>query len=142
MFSAEHTLDTMNQFRQKCQRLYDTRLKDYIQATEQPRRYEGELLKRGAEAAENPTRLQSQLRRVKIACQRWRLDYQRLIEKRYEETVEALESRYMTEIHALQSELEDLREEMQLSEADCGTRPRTGRAASCRFFEETYARRI
>lgn len=139
----KHTLDTMNKFRQKCQRLYDTRLKEYVQATEgQLRHYEAELLKRGAEAAEQSTRLHSQLRRVKIACQRWRLDYQRLVEKRYEETVEALEGRYMAEINALQVELEELRErdaavaEASAKKAELDERNRQAEALQRRKTEE------
>ena len=47
---------------------------------------------------------------MKIACHRWRLDYQREMEKRYDATFMAIESRYMTEIKALFVELAERRE--------------------------------
>ena len=50
------------------------------------------------------------IRRMKIACHRWRLDYQREMEKRYDATFMAIESRYMTEIKALFVELAERRE--------------------------------
>ena len=107
----KQTLEGMKQFQTKCQRLYEERLKDYVASTEdQLRRYESQLLEAGARAATEKGSLRSQLRRIKIACQRWRVDYQRMIEARYEETVEAVEERYLSEIKTLQVELVGLRQ--------------------------------
>ena len=104
-------LDGMKKFQAKCQRLYETRLKDYVAATEeQLRKYEAQLLEKGAEAAAEKGALRSRIRRIKIACQRWRVDYQRMIEQRYEETVSSVEERYLSEIRALQTELVGIRE--------------------------------
>ena len=105
------TLDGMKKFQNKCQRLYEERLKDYVESTEnQLRRYEVQLLEAGATAANEKNELRSQLRRIKIACQRWRVDYQRMIEKRYEETINSVEERYLEEIKALQTELVAVRQ--------------------------------
>jgi hypothetical protein len=107
----KQTLEGMKQFQAKCQRLYEERLKDYVASTEeQLRRYESQLLEAGASAAAERGELRSKIRRIKIACQRWRVDYQRMIETRYDETVEAVEERYLAEIRALQTELVSLRQ--------------------------------
>ena len=91
--------------------LCSTIFEDYVANTEdQLRRYESQLLEAGARAATEKGSLRSQLRRIKIACQRWRVDYQRMIETRYEETVEAVEERYLSEIKSLQLELVALRQ--------------------------------
>jgi hypothetical protein len=112
-------LDSMKQFQAKCQRLYETRLKDYVAATEeQLRRYEAQLLEKGAAAAAEKGALRSKIRRIKIACQRWRVDYQRMIEARYEETVSAVEERYLAEIKALQTELVTLREKQSTAKLE------------------------
>ena len=74
------------------------------------RRYESQLLEAGAANAAEKSELRSKIRRIKIACQRWRVDYQRMIENRYDETVEAVEERYLAEIRALQTELVTLRQ--------------------------------
>jgi hypothetical protein len=68
------------------------------------------LLEAGAANAAEKSELRSKIRRIKIACQRWRVDYQRMIENRYDETVEAVEERYLAEIRALQTELVTLRQ--------------------------------
>ena len=107
----KQTLEGMKQFQSKCQRLYEERLKDYVTSTEQQlRRYESQLLEAGAAAAAEKGELRSQIRRIKIACQRWRVDYQRMIEQRYEKTVALVEDRYLAEIQALQVELVELRQ--------------------------------
>ena len=68
------------------------------------------MLEAGAANAAEKSELRSKIRRIKIACQRWRVDYQRMIENRYDETVEAVEERYLAEIRALQTELVTLRQ--------------------------------
>jgi hypothetical protein len=118
-------LDSMKQFQAKCQRLYETRLKDYVAATEeQLRRYEAQLLEKGAAAAAEKGALRSKIRRIKIACQRWRVDYQRMIEARYEETVSAVEERYLAEIQALQAELVTLREKQSTAKLELNQQSR------------------
>ena len=60
-------LDGMKKFQAKCQRLYETRLKDYVGATEeQLRRYESQLLEKGAAAAAEKGALRSRIRRIKL----------------------------------------------------------------------------
>ena len=121
----KQTLEGMKQFQAKCQRLYEERLKDYVTSTElQLRRYESQLLEAGATAASEKGVLRSKIRRIKIACQRWRVDYQRMIEKRYDETVEAVEERYLAEIRALQQELITLRKKDGETKLELNTQAR------------------
>jgi hypothetical protein len=121
----KQTLEGMKQFQAKCQRLYEKRLKDYVSSTElQLRRYESQLLEAGATAAAEKGELRSKIRRIKIACQRWRIDYQRMIEKRYDETVEAVEERYLAEIRALQQELISLRQKDGETKLELNTQAR------------------
>ena len=59
-------LDGMKKFQAKCQRLYETRLKDYVATTEeQLRKYEAQLLEKAAAAAAEKGELRSQIRRDK-----------------------------------------------------------------------------
>jgi hypothetical protein len=119
----KESLDGMTAFQAKCQRLYETRLKDYVASTEQQlQRYEARLLDTSARAARDQADLRRQVRRVKIACQRWRVDYQRMVERRYEETVEAVEARYLAEVRTLQAELVLLREKTQAARAELQSR--------------------
>ena len=63
------------------------------------------LLRAGADAALERARLTSRLRRLKLACGRWRADYQRDVQRRYQATVAEVEARYMSEISTLLREV-------------------------------------
>jgi hypothetical protein len=41
------------------------------------------------------TRFESRIRRLKLACGKWKNDYQNEVQNRYREMVTVLESRYM-----------------------------------------------
>ena len=65
-------------FEAKCKRLYDTRLADYVQKTdEQLSQYEQQLLDAGGQIATERSRFESRQRRLQIACSRWKLEYQK-----------------------------------------------------------------
>jgi hypothetical protein len=49
----------------------------------------------------------------KVACIKWRADYQAEVERRYESNAAALDTRYMVEIQRLAEELSDAREQKQ-----------------------------
>jgi hypothetical protein len=49
----------------------------------------------GGNLAVERARFESKLRRLKLSCARWKGDYQKEIQKRYNEMVAVLESRYM-----------------------------------------------
>ena len=101
----------MRAFEEKCRRLYDTRLAEYVERTDQQlTEYEEQLLQVcsgvvyalkvtllqvGGNLAIERARFESRLRRLKLACGRWKTDYQKEIQKRYHEMVTVLESRYM-----------------------------------------------
>jgi hypothetical protein len=87
---------TMRSFEEKCRRLYDTRLSEYVERTDQQlSEYEEQLLQVGGNLAVERARYESRLRRLKLACARWKADYQKEIQKRYNDMVSVLESRYM-----------------------------------------------
>ena len=86
----------MRSFEEKCRRLYDTRLSEYVERTDQQlSEYEEQLLQVGGNLAVERARYESRLRRLKLACARWKADYQKEIQKRYNDMVSVLESRYM-----------------------------------------------
>lgn len=110
-------VSTMRAFEEKCRRLYETRLTDYIERTDQQlSEYEGQLLQVGGNMALERARFESRLRRLKLSCGRWKADYQKEIMNRYNEMVSVLETRYMGEIESLLSELADAREALTESE--------------------------
>jgi hypothetical protein len=87
---------TIRAFEEKCRRLYDTRLAEYVTKTEQQLgAYEEQLLQVGANLATERTRFESRLRRLKMACGRWKSEYQREIHGKYREMAAVLETRYM-----------------------------------------------
>lgn len=117
---------TMKAFEEKCRRLYDTRLSEYIEKTDQQLTdYEEQLLQVGANLATERARFESRLRRLKLSCGRWKADYQREIQGRYREMAAVLEARYMSEIEQLLTELvsarsglTDTENSVQLKERD------------------------
>jgi malate synthase len=87
---------TIKSFEEKCRRLYDTRLSEYVEkADQQLSKYEEQLLEAGSLLATERSRFHSRHRRLKLACARWKLDYQKDVHSRYQNMSAALEGRYM-----------------------------------------------
>lgn len=113
---------TLRSFEEKCRRLYETRLAEYVEKTDQQlTEYEEQLLqvmliiiafsqhsvslfhvsgcpsiyRWGGALALERTRFESRIRRLKLACSSWKSDYQKEIQGKYREMVTVLESRYM-----------------------------------------------
>jgi hypothetical protein len=95
-------LDAMRLFEAKCRRLYDTRLQEYVQKTDQQiAEYETQLLQVGSTLALERGRLEGRHRRMKLACYRWRSQYQQEVDGRYRELISTLEDKYLQEISAI-----------------------------------------
>ena len=107
----------MKGFEDKCRRLYDTRLAEYTERTDQQlSNYEDELMKQGSTLAAHRANFESRIRRMRIACSRWRADYQNTLHARYQALADALEDRYMKEISALLEELMHARDQLGAAE--------------------------
>ncbi len=121
----------MKSFEEKCRRLYETRLAEYVTRTDvQLAEYENQLLSVGGNLALERTRFESRLRRLKLSCSRsveivvlhnvalcyiifsWKADYQKEVHVRYCELSASLEGRYLSELEALLQELASSREVM------------------------------
>jgi len=92
----------MTAFEKKCRRLYDTRLTEYIERTDQQMtEYTTQLLQVGGAIAQERSRVESHKRRLKMACFQWKVDLQQDMQNRYQRMADALESKYMAEIERL-----------------------------------------
>ena len=110
---------TMRAFEEKCRRLYDTRLREYEERTDkQLSEYEQALLEVGAKGALEKAKLESQIRKLKLASSRWRVDYQRDMQRKYHDTVNMIEEKFYQEIISLHSELDEARKRIVLLEND------------------------
>lgn len=117
-------VNTLKAFEAKCRRLYDGRLSDYIaQTNAQLGEYETALLKMGSTVAQEKATNESRLRRMKLACTKWKCDYQKDIHKKYAGIVATLEGKYiqemekvLEEMRATQQELEDAQVMVQQKE--------------------------
>ncbi len=90
-------VSTLKAFEAKCRRLYDGRLSDYIaQTNTQLGEYESALLKMGGTVAQEKSANESRIRRMKLACTKWKCDYQKDIHKKYASVVETLEGKYIS----------------------------------------------
>lgn len=99
----------MSAFENKCRRLYDTRLTEYIERTDQQMtEYTTQLLQVGGAIAQERSRVESHKRRLKMACFQWKVDFQADVQKRYQKMVDSLESKYMAEIERLLERQADL----------------------------------
>jgi hypothetical protein len=49
----------------------------------------------GSELAAEKAQFESRLRRIKLACSRWKVAYQKDVHERYQQMASALEDRYM-----------------------------------------------
>lgn len=111
-------ITALTMYEEKCRRLYDTRLKEYVEKTdEQISKYEEKLVQAGVSFASERNRYESKLRRLKIACGKWRVDYQKDMHARYQASLAALEVRYTEELSKLLHELSEARDEMAKVEA-------------------------
>lgn len=111
-------LETLKAFEEKCKRLYDTRLAEYADKTSQQiAQYEEQLLEAGTALASEKAQFESRLRRIKLACSRWKMSYQRDVHERYQEMCSLLEDRYMSEVSGLLEEITDLRNSLTEAES-------------------------
>lgn len=89
-------VSTIKAFEEKCRRLYDTRLAEYAERTDQQlSRYEDQLLEAGGALVTERSKFDSRQRRLKIACHRWKIDYQREVHAKYQESISVMEEKYM-----------------------------------------------
>jgi hypothetical protein len=101
-------LDTIRMFEEKCRQLYEHRLATYAEQTSnQIADYEKKLLEVGSILAAEKNQFESRIRRIKLACSRWKLSYQSEIHTRYREVTSLLEERYQSEITKLLEEIQD-----------------------------------
>ena len=90
----------MNNFEKKCRKLYETRLMEYTERSdEQLNQYNAQLLHIGGTIALERSRVESHKRRLKMACYQWKIQYLRGAEQRYHDMTDSLESKYMDELH-------------------------------------------
>jgi len=89
-------VNTLKAFEAKCRRLYDGRLSDYIaQTNAQLGEYETALLKMGSSVAQEKSANESRLRRMKLACTKWKCDYQKDVHQKYAGIVASMEYKYI-----------------------------------------------
>ncbi len=94
----------MNAFEKKCRKLYETRLAEYIERSdEQLNQYSNQLLQVGGSIAQERSRVESQKRRLKMACFQWKMQYSRQMEKKFNTTAEQIESQCMDELYKVLS---------------------------------------
>lgn len=103
-------LESIRMFEEKCRQLYETRLAEYAEKTSsQIAAYEEKLLEVGSVLAAEKNQFESRLRRIKLACSRWKVSYQAEIHNRYREMTNTLEERYASEITKLLTEIQDVK---------------------------------
>jgi hypothetical protein len=89
-------VNTLKAFEAKCRRLYEGRLADYVsQTNKQLGQYEEELLNMGNKVAVEKAASESKIRRLRLACARWKTDFQRDLHSKYSELTNNLEVKYM-----------------------------------------------
>jgi len=112
-------IQTLKAFEDKCRRLYDIRLNEYAEKTNQQiAQYEEQLLEAGTILASEKAQFESRLRRIKLGCSRWKIAYQKEIHDRYQEMTNVLEERYMSEVAQRLQEINNIKmtlNEVQLS---------------------------
>lgn len=114
---------SMKTFEEKCRSHYELRLNTYTESTDcRLAAYEENLLILGADAAHSCSSLKSKVQRLKVACGKWRIDYQRFsvvpddisvgtsnilgeVQRRYRKVTVELEGLYMREIGNLLADL-------------------------------------
>ena len=104
---------TMQEFEEKSRRLYETRLAEYIERTDETlRSYEKELQDKTAEATLKESQRQSELKQLRQGNAEWRAQYTKEMDERYRATVVELEARHSTEMESCLQQLEDARSEL------------------------------
>jgi len=106
----------MKVFEEKCRCLYEARLSAYVESADRRlSECEERLLVSGAHAAQESSSLEVKIDRLRLACGKWRADYQREVQRRYYTAAKELEARYMSEIGSLLADLTDASCEISLS---------------------------
>lgn len=106
----QQQIQTLKAFEDKCRRLYDVRLTEYAEKTNQQiAQYEEQLLEAGTVLASEKAQFESRLRRIKLACSRWKTSYQKEVHERYQDMTNVLEERYMTEVAERLQEINDVK---------------------------------
>ena len=96
-------------FEEKCQQLYNGRIVEHEARTdEQMAKYHDELLALGERIALERKGVEARLRRVKLACQRWKVLFQKECHAKYREATSRLEDMYLAEITALLDQVASL----------------------------------
>jgi hypothetical protein len=112
-------VESLRRFEDKCRRLYDTRLKEYCEKTDQQMtQYEEQLLQVGSTLAIERGRVEGRQRRMKLACHKWKVEYQKEVDARYREMAASLEGKYMDEVHSLLEENARLKMGINIQDAD------------------------
>lgn len=89
-------------FEKKCQQLYNGRIVEHeARSDEQMRVYHDELFALSEKLALERSGVEGRLRRVKLACQKWKASYTKELHARYREATSRLEDMYMAEITTL-----------------------------------------
>jgi len=112
-------IETMKAFEDKCTRLYETRLKEYVsQSEEMISQYETQLLQIGNTVAVERHQFESRQRRLRLACSKWKVDYQRQLHDKYRELLDSMEGKYGSEIESLLQDISNLRRNISTSQVD------------------------
>jgi hypothetical protein len=94
----------MKAFEEKCTRLYDSRLKEYVIQTEDMiNQYELQLLQVGNTLSTERYQFESRQRRLRLACSKWKVDYQKQLHEKYRELLDSMEQRYGRYVHPITS---------------------------------------
>lgn len=116
--NCEHA-SSMKAFEERCRSLYESRLTAYIESADHRlSECEERLLVSGARAARNSNSMEAKISRLRLACSKWRVDYQREVQRRYYDTTAELEQQYMNEIGALLADLSDASSEISILNTD------------------------
>ena len=103
----------MQAYEEKCRRLYDTRLSEYIERTdEELASYEEKLLNAGKESVEKDIQHESELNQVRLESAEWRAEYVKEMDEKYKSTVSELEARYHTQMNVYLEQLESAQAEL------------------------------
>lgn len=103
-------IETMRAFEGKCTRIYESRLREYVSQSEELfAKYENQLLESGSNMALEKHQFQSKQRRLRLACSKWKAEYQKHLHEKYTSLLNAVENRYCSEIESLLDEISNLR---------------------------------
>jgi len=63
--------------------------------------------------ASEKNQFESRIRRMKLACSRWKVAYQQEVHQRYRDLTTTLDDRYTSEITALLTEIQELKAQLE-----------------------------